>query len=459
MDLVPYYDRDNLVKVTSHTGLENRLIGMSLVMVVQMLFLGNFRAAAITSLVIPLSLLVAFTWIVLTGTSATLLSIGAVDFGIVVDSSVIMMENIFKHLGRHGHGTIRERIVTAAGEVGGPMFISTIIIATAFIPLFTLTGVSGVLFSPMARTYAFAIGGAIVLAIFLLPVLTNKFVKPDFEGSEDDSRIMRFLHRIYNPVFEAALRRPRTAVGLLAIPILAAFVLFPFLGRDFMPKLEEGNLWIRSTFPVSISLDESTRYTNRMRGVLAAHPEVLSVVSEIGRPDAGTDVTGLSNAEFFCPLKPFDEWPRGLTKEKLTAIVRQELQENFPGVTFNFSQYISDNVEEAVSGVKGENSIKVTGPDLKVNETKAAQIMDVLSKVHGITDIGTFRTLGQPQIQVVPNRTIGARYGLNTGDIGGIVQGLIGDVPITQVYEGEKSFGLTTRLQEPYRNSIDAIRE
>jgi cobalt-zinc-cadmium resistance protein CzcA len=459
VEIAPYYDRDNLVKVTSHTVLENLLVGMFLVMVVQLLFLGNVRAAAITSLVIPLSLLVAFAGMVVTGTSANLLSIGAVDFGIVVDSSVIMMENIFKHLGRHGRGSMRERIVTAAGEVGGPMFISTIIIGTAFIPLFTLTGVSSVLFTPMARTYAFAIGGAILLAIFLLPVLTNKFVKPDLEGAEEDSRIMRFLHRIYGPLFEASLRRPRTAVGLLAIPIFAAFLLFPFLGRDFMPKLEEGNFWIRSTFPVSISLDESTRYTNRMRAVLAKYPEVLSVVSEIGRPDDGTDVTGLSNVEFFCPLKPFDEWPRGLTKEKLTGIVRKDLQDNFPGVTFNFSQYISDNVEEAVSGVKGENSIKVTGPDLKVNETKAAQIMDVLAKVHGITDIGTFRTLGQPQIQIVPNRTISARYGLNSGDIDGIVQGLIGDQPVTQVYEGEKFFSLTTRLQERYRNSIDAIRE
>jgi cobalt-zinc-cadmium resistance protein CzcA len=459
MEIVPYYDRDNLVKVTSHTVLENLLVGMFLVMVVQMLFLGNLRAAAITSLVIPLSLLVAFAGMVMTGTSANLLSIGAVDFGIVVDSSVIMMENTFKHLGRHGKGSMRERIVAAAGEVGGPMFISTIIIATAFIPLFTLTGVSGVLFTPMARTYAFAIGGAIVLAIFLLPVLTNKFVKPDFDEAEEDSRIMRFLHRIYNPLFEASLRRPKTAVGLLAIPIFAAFVLFPLLGRDFMPKLEEGNFWIRSTFPVSISLDESTKYANRMRTVLASHPEVLSVVSEIGRPDDGTDVTGLSNVEFFCPLKPFDEWPRGLTKEKLTEIVRKELQDNFPGVTFNFSQYISDNVEEAVSGVKGENSIKVTGPDLKVNETKATQIMDVLSTVRGVTDIGTFRTLGQPQIQIVPDRTIAARYGLNSGDIDGIVQGLIGDVPVTQVYEGQKFFALTTRLQAQYRDSIDAIRE
>ena len=459
MEIAPYYDRDRLVQLTSHTVLENLLVGMGLVMAVQLLFLGNVRAAAITSLVIPLSLLCAFAGMVITGTSANLLSIGAVDFGIVVDSSVIMMENVFKHLGSHGKGTMKERIIAAAGEVGGPMFISTLIIGAAFIPLFTLTGVSSVLFTPMARTYAFAIGGAILLAIFLLPVLTDRFVKADAEESEDDSRIMRVLHRLYNPLFEASLRRPKTAVSLLLVPIFAAFFLFPLLGRDFMPKLEEGNFWIRSTFPVSISLEDSMKYTDRMRGILATYPEVLSVVSEIGRPDDGTDVTGLSNVEFFCPLKPFDEWPRGLTKEKLTNVVRKKLQDTFPGVTFNFSQYISDNVEEAVSGVKGENSIKISGPDLKVNETKAAQIMAVLGKVRGITDIGTFRTLGQPQIQITPDRTISARYGLNTEDIDGIVQGLIGDYPITQVYEGEKFFNLTTRLQQPFRDNVDAIRE
>ncbi len=459
MEIVPYYDRDNLVKVTSHTVLENLLTGMLLVMGVQLLFLGNFRAAMITSMVIPLSLLAAFTGMVVTGTSANLLSIGAVDFGIVVDSSVIMMENVFKHLGHHGKGTMRERIQAAAAEVGGPMLISTIIIATAFIPLFTLTGVSSVLFTPMARTYAFAIGGAVVLAIFLIPVLTQRFVRADAEESEDDNRVMRVLNRLYNPLFEAALRRPKTALVLLAIPICAAFVLFPFLGRDFMPKLEEGNFWIRSTFPVSISLDDSFRYSNQMRKILAKYPEVLSVVSEIGRPDDGTDVTGLSNVEFFCPLKPFDEWPRGLNKEKLTEIVRKDLQDHFPGVTFNFSQYISDNVEEAVSGVKGENSIKIIGPDLEINEAKAAQIMNAISVVPGITDVGTFKTIGQPEILIVPDRTICSRYGINPGDINAIVQGLIGDLPVTQVFEGEKFFALTTRLQDRYRDSIEALRQ
>jgi cobalt-zinc-cadmium resistance protein CzcA len=457
MQIEPYYDRENLVNLTTHTVMENLLVGMLLVMIVQVLFLGNLRAALITAVVIPISLLIAFLGMYATGTPANLISIGAVDFGIVVDSSVIMMENFFKHLGKHGHGSMRERIEAAAAEVGRPMFISTFIIGIAFLPLFTLSGVSGVLFSPMARTYAFAISGAIMLALLVVPVLSNRFIPPDAE--EEESRFMHFLHRIYDPLFDAALKKPKLAIALRAIPIVAVFVLFPLLGRDFMPKLEEGNFWIRATLPMSISMPQSAKYTSRMRAILRSHPEVVSVVSQLGRPDDGTDVTGFFNIEFFCPLKPFDEWPRGLTKPKLTEIVQKELQDAFPGVVFNFSQYISDNVEEAIAGVKGENSIKVTGPDMKVNETKAEQIVDVLSTVKGVTDLGMMHTLGQPDIKIIPDRTICARYGLNTGDIGATVQGAIGDVAVTQVYEGEKFFALTVRWQEPYRTSIEAIRQ
>ncbi len=459
MEIEPYYDRDRLVDLTTHTVLHNLFLGMLLVTLVQLLFLGNLRAAAITSAVIPLALLIAFIGMLASGTSANLISIGAVDFGIVVDSSVIMMENFYKHLGRHGTGSMRDRIMEAAGEVGGPMFLSTFIIATAFLPLFTLTGVSGVLFSPMARTYAFAISGAILLSLFLVPVLANRFLKPDMLSDEEESRLMRFMHKLYNPLFDAALRRPKLAVALRIIPIFACVLLFPLLGRDFMPKLEEGNFWIRATLPMSISMDQSAQYTARMRSILRSHPEVISVVSQLGRPDDGTDVTGFFNIEFFAPLKPFDEWPRGLTKQKLTNTVQGEMQAAFPGVIFNFSQYISDNVEEALAGIKGENSVKVVGPDLKVNEAKAAQIVEVLSKVRGVSDLGLFHSLGQPRIKIVPDRTICARYGLNTGDIDATVTGAIGDQGVTNVFEGEKFFALTVRWQEPYRNSVEAIRQ
>jgi cobalt-zinc-cadmium resistance protein CzcA len=457
MDIYPYYDRDNLVHLTTHTVMENLIIGMILVIVVLVAFLGNTRAALITAANIPLALMIAFIGMVSTGTAANLISLGAVDFGIVVDSSVIMMENIFRHLGSHGKGTMRERILGSAAEVGGPMAFSTVIIGVAFLPLFTMTGVSGVIFSPMAHTYAFAIGGAILLAMTLTPVLSARLMKPDME--EKENRLMEVLHSLYNPLFDVAMRNPRLAVAFSLIPIVLCVVLFPLLGGEFMPKLEEGNFWIRATLPMSISMQQSAKYTGRMRSIMRSHPEVESVVSQLGRPDDGTDVSGFFNIELFAPLKPFDEWPRGLTKQKLTDQVQKELKDAFPGVVFNFSQYISDNVEEALAGVKGENSVKVSGPDLKVNETKAQQIVDVMAKIRGITDLGMFHSLGQPNIKIIPDRTICARYGLNTGDIDATVQAAIGGQAVTNVFEGEKQFALTIRWQEAYRHSIEDLRQ
>jgi cobalt-zinc-cadmium resistance protein CzcA len=456
MDIEPYYDRGNLVKLTTHTVLENLFVGMLLVTVVLFLFLGNSRAALITAFNIPLALMIAFIGMVATGTPANLISLGAVDFGIVVDSTVIMMENIFRHMGHHGRGSMRERIEAAAGEVGGPMFFSTLIIAVAFLPLFTMTGVSGVIFSPMAHTYAFAIGGAIILALTLTPVLASRAMPPDTE--EKENKMMGFLHRLYAPLFDAALAHPKRALLMGLLPIVACVVLFPLLGREFMPKLEEGNFWIRATLPMSISLERSSKLVGKMRAILRAHPEVATVVSQLGRPDDGTDVTGFQNIELFAPLKPFDEWPRGLSKEKLTETVSKELQDAFPGAIFNFSQYISDNVEEALAGVKGENSVNVFGPDLRTNESKADEIVDVMSGVRGVKDLGLFRSLGQPSIKITTNRARCARYGLNTGDVEAVVQAAVGGSALTQVYEGEKHFDLTVRWLESARGSVNAIR-
>jgi cobalt-zinc-cadmium resistance protein CzcA len=472
MEVVPYYDRGNLVKVTTHTVIENLLIGMLLVTAVLIIFLGHTKAALITALNIPLALLIAFCGMVATGTPANLISLGAVDFGIVVDSTVIMTENIFRHLGSHGRGSIGQRIVAAAKEVGGPMMFSTVIIGVAFLPLFTMTGVSGVIFSPMAHTYAFAIGGAIVLALTLTPSLIMKMVPADTE--EKESAIMHFLHRLYDPAFNFALRRPKTTMALAVIPIVLCGVLYPLLGGEFMPKLEEGNFWIRATLPTSISLEESARYVGRMRSVLRGcptevgascddkhrkYPEVETVISQLGRPDDGTDVSGFYNIELFAPLRPFDEWRRGLTKESLTDRISKEMAEQFPGVVFNFSQMISDNVEEALSGVKGENSVKIIGPDLKTNEAKADDIADVMASVKGVEDLGVFRSLGQPNIKITVDRSAAARYGMNSGDIDAVIQAAIGGQTVTQVYEGEKHFDLVVRWLEPYRNSIQAIRQ
>jgi cobalt-zinc-cadmium resistance protein CzcA len=474
MDLVPYYDRGALVKVTTHTVLENLVVGMALVVLVLLLFLGHTRAALITAINIPVALLIAFIGLVVTGTSANLISLGAVDFGIVIDSTVIMMENIFRHLGPHGKGTMKERILGAAREVAGPMTFSTVIIGVAFLPLFTMTGVSGVIFSPMAHTYAFAIGGAILMALTLTPVLANRFVPAQME--EKEGLIMRVLHRAYAPFFDAALKRPRAALVFALLPMLLCALLFPLLGGEFMPKLEEGNFWIRATLPQSISIQQSAKYVGRMRRIVRGCPEdpkvpcteenrsphgkiVETVVSQLGRPDDGTDLSQFNNIEFFAPLKPFDEWPRGVTKEIVTEEMSKQLEKAFPGVVFNFSQYISDNVEEALSGVKGENSVKILGPDLQMNEKLADGIMEVMLHVKGIEDLGHFKSLGQPDMKITPDRAACARYGLNTGDIEAVVQAAMGGQAVTQVYEREKHFDLTVRWLEPYRNSIEAIRE
>jgi cobalt-zinc-cadmium resistance protein CzcA len=456
MDVEPYYDRATLIGVTTRTVLENLFIGMVLVTLVLLAFLGSVRAALITALNIPLALLVAFIGMVATGTSANLISLGAVDFGIVVDSTVIMVENVFRHLGQHGHGSIFDRVRTAAGEVGRPMAFATLVIAVAFLPLFTMTGVSGVIFSPMAHTYAFAIGGAILLALTLTPVLLSRFVPAQTE--EKETAVMRALHRAYRPLFDVALRHPRLGFILPAVVIGLCAVLFPLLGSEFMPQLEEGNFWIRASLPMSVSFEQASRRVGRMRQILRDHPEVITVVSQLGRPDDGTDLAGFQNVELFAPLEPYGEWKHGLTKEKLTEELSKQLQEEFPGVVFNFSQYLSDNVEEALSGVKGENSVKVKGPDLAGNEAAASALLETMGKVRGVKDLGLFPTLGQPSIQIVPDRAQCARYGLNTGDVDAVVSAAIGGQAVTQVFEGEKSFALTVRWQAPYRSSIAAIR-
>jgi heavy metal efflux system protein len=473
IDVEPVYDRADLVKLTTHTVMENLFVGMLLVSIVLWLFLGNVRAALITAINIPLALLFAFSGMVATGTAANLISLGAVDFGIVVDSTVIMMESIFVGFIRKG-GSAFERVTAAAREVGPPMFASTLIIAVAFIPLFTLTGVAGVIMSPMAHTYAFAIGGAILLALTFTPMLASKLLPiRDDVHEEKISLVMRFIERAYRPVFAFSLRRPRSAIVIGLVPVVVALAASVFLGREFMPKLEEGNFWIRATLPLSISLEQSARYVGRMRSIIRGcpgeegatctkeqqlRPEVTTVISQLGRPDDGTDVSGFYNIELLAPLLPAKEWRPGLTKERMTQEIQHDLAQAFPGVVFNFSQVIADNVEEAMSGVKGENTVKVVGPDLHVNEAKAEEIEDVLERVTGVADLGIFRSLGQPAIRISPQRTHIARYGLNTGDVAAVVQAAIGGQVITQVFEGEKHFDLILRWAERYRRDVRSIR-
>jgi cobalt-zinc-cadmium resistance protein CzcA len=456
VEIVPYYDRGELVSATTHTVLENLLLGMGLVILVLLLFLGHTRAGLIAALNIPLALLAAFCGVVATGTSANLISLGAVDFGIIIDSTVIMVENIVRHLGTRSVGTVRVRIMAAAHEVGTPMAFSTLIMGVAFLPLFTMTGVSGVIFSPLAQTYAFAIGGAIVAALTLTPVLARQFLKVSEE--EGENAFMRSLQRVYGVLFRFGIRTEKLALLYLVAPLALCVLLFGHIGREFMPKLEEGNLWIRATLPNSVSLGVSSNSVGKMRKIIREHPEVVTVVSQLGRPDDGTDVSGFFNIEFFAPLKPFSEWPHGLTKEGLIGKIGGELQDAFPGVLFNFSQMISDNVEEALSGVKGENSVKIVGPDLKVNQRIAEGVVSAMSGVPGVADLGFFSSLGQPGVGITPDRSLCARYGLNTGDVETLVQAAIGGQPVTQVYEGEKHFDLVVRLAEAYRSDLASIR-
>jgi len=482
MTLEPYYDRERLVHVTTHTVIENLLVGMLLVTLVLWLFLGQARAAGIAAVNIPLALLAAFCGMIATGTPANLISLGAVDFGIIVDSTVIMIENVYRHLGGAGRGTVRERVQAAAAEIGGPMLFSVLIIMVAFFPLFTLTGVAGVIFSPMAHTYAFSIAGAVLLSVTLTPVLAARLLKADpkahaAEGTHEaehahDNAFLRWLDRTYRPLFAFSLRRPVAALLLALAPVAAAGALLRFIGTEFMPKLEEGNFWIRATLPLSISLDQSAKHVGRMRRILLgcpaegpcdmarrSIPEIRTAVSQVGRPDDGTDVSGFNNIELFAPLEPPSAWRRGVTKEKLQRELAQKLREAFPGVDFNFSQAIADNVEEAMSGVKGENTVKVVGPDLRLNEQKAAEVARALQGVRGVEDLGVFRTLGQPDIRIVPDREAVGRYGLNVGDVMNLVQAAIGGAAVTQVYEGEKHFDLVVRWAEPYRRNLQAIRQ
>jgi cobalt-zinc-cadmium resistance protein CzcA len=471
MEIVPYYDRGVLVRLTTRTVTENLLVGMLLVTAVLFLFLGHGRAALITAVNIPLSLLIAFGGMVVTGTPANLISLGAVDFGIVIDSTVIMMENVFRHLARAGPGSVLERIQSGAHEVGGPMLFSTLIIGVAFIPLFTISGVAGVIFTPLAHTYAFAIGGAFLLAITLTPALSLGVMPSRLE--ERESRVMRLFESVYAPFARAALRHPRWNLGLVVCLIGVGLGLVPLLGGDFMPRLEEGNFWIRATLPMSVSFEESSRIAHRMRRVLRGcpddpklgcsdgqrkFPEVQTVVSQLGRPDDGTDVTSVANVEFYVPLKPASEWRRGVSKDSLLGELSQALDRSFVGVELAFSQVISDNVEEALTGVKGENSVKVFGPDIALNESKALAISDVMDRVRGVEDTSVLRSLGQPSVKITVNRLACARYGINTGDVESVVEAAVGGRADTSVFEGEKQFDLVVRWLSQYRSSVDAIR-
>ena len=470
------YDRSDLIHVTTRTVLHNMLAGILLIFILQWAFLGNVRSAVIVAMTIPFALSFAIGLMVLRGESANLLSVGAIDFGLVVDATVIMVENIFRHIAQdaahlgQGPSTLhrmrvrsgfRGRTATismAAAEVSQSIFFAAAIIIAGFVPLFTLSGIEGHIFGPMAKTYAYAIAGGLIATFTVAPALSLMLFQD--KVAERETPVVRVLRQVYEPALEFVLaNRIITFAGLALIAILALFAVRS-LGLEFLPKLEEGNLWVRATFPQSVSLEDSDTYVNRMRVLMSKYPEVQSVVSQHGRPDDGTDATGFFNAEFFVPLKPFDSWPKGLDKDKLTENMTNELEQEFPGVNFNFSQYIQDNVEEAASGVKGENSVKIYGNDLETLEKTADSIAAVLAKIPGITDLAVLRSLGQPTIKIDIDRVRAARYGLAPGDVNAVVQTAIGGQSAGDLYEGssDRHFPMMVRLAAPFRQDLDAIR-
>jgi cobalt-zinc-cadmium resistance protein CzcA len=459
------YDRTDLINITTHTVLHNMITGVLLIFLVQWIFLGNLRSAAIVATTIPFALFFAVLIMLVMGESANLLSVGAIDFGLIVDATVIMVENIFRHLvaAQVNQQNVRPKsrlsiIAVAATEVSQSIFFSVAIIIAGFVPLFTLAGVEGHIFGPMARTYAYAIAGGLLATFTVTPALSALLLPKNLE--ETETFVVRKLHALYKPVLGFALANRFITLAGAALLFMLAIIFVNLLGLEFLPKLEEGNFWIRATMPPSISLEEANGYVNQMRQVIKGYPEVVTVISQNGRPDDGTDATGYFNAEFFVPLKPFGDWPSGIDKEKLTQQVSAALEAKFPGVEFNFSQNIEDNVEEAASGVKGENSVKLYGNDLEILESTADKIKNVLSTVPGVTDLAVLNSLGQPTVKIDIDRVRAARYGLAPGDINTTIQAAIGGQAAGNLYEdgSDRNFPMMVRLAPEYRKSLDAIR-
>jgi heavy metal efflux system protein len=434
-------------------------LGMLLVFLVLMFFLGNLRAAIIAAINIPLALLGAFILLYLTATPANLLSLGAVDFGIIIDSTVIVIENIYRHLtsAENPGETTLHCIKRASVEVGGPMFYSTLIFIIAFLPLFTMRGVEGVIFSPMSHTYSFALISAILLAVTLTPVLTSLLLRKGMR--ETHNIVWEGFHKLYHNLFVRVLRWPKLTLAMIIFIMAAGLSQFNRLGGEFLPKLEEGNIWARATLPLTTSLSNADDIAGGVRRVFQSFPEVTTVVSQTGRPDDGSDTTGFFNIEFYVDLKDRSDWPQGLTKDELVAQIDQKLRGRYPGINFGYSQNIEDNVEEALSGVKGVNAIKVYGPDLSVDERIANEVKEVVSEVPGMADLAVYRSMGQPNLVIIPDRAACSRYGLNVGDVNGVVQAAIGGQAVTQVLQGERAFNLVVRWQPKYRESLNAIRQ
>ncbi len=458
--VVPFIDRSDLVHFTSHTVLHNLTEGMILVSIILFLFLGNVRGALIVAATIPFSLLFASICLDLRHIPANLLSLGALDFGMVVDGAVVMVENIVRHLSHHTGDlkTPREKISEASHEVQRPVFYAIAIIITAYLPIFTLERVEGRLFHPMAWTVAFALAGALIFSILIAPVLCSlAFAKGTKEWHNP---VMQYLTSAYRKAIRWAIHKRLLIVGVGVLSLFVAIYLAfgTLIGSEFLPHLDEGALWVRGTLAPSTGPDEGIRVANEARIILCSFPEVPQCTSQVGRPDDGTDTTGFFNTEYFVDLKPRKEWRPIFhqNEDELIAAMQREL-DKIPGVVWGFSQPIEDNMEEAVSGVKGELATKVFGDDLHVLEDKADQIASIMHGVKGIEDLGVFRVLGQPNLNVTIDRQAAARYQINVADVQDAVQTAVGGTALTQVLKGEARYDLTLRYLPQYRDTKDEI--
>ena len=459
MKVVPYYDRHALIDETTRTVERNLLRGMLLVLVILGLMLFSVRTALIVAVTIPFSLLFAFICLDWRHIPANLLSIGAIDFGIIVDGAVVMVENIFRELAEHrGHDhDVVETIRAAAKDVERPIFYAVAVIVAGYLPIYVLTGPSGSLFRPMADTMSYALLGSLLCALTLLPVLCAYFMR---NVHEPRARFFEWMRRHYGRSLGWCLRNRIATVLLCTAVFAASLLLIPGIGAEFMPHLDEGALWIRATTPYSISFEEASKLSPQIRDILLSFPQVTTVANELGRPDDGTDSTGFYNNEFFVGLKPYEDasWNGSLhTKPELTKAIEQKLS-SFPGVIFNYTQPAEDAVDEAETGLKSALAVKIFGGDLKTLEDRATHVKDVLQKVPGINEITIVRELGQPSLNITPDRAKIARYGLNVSDVNTLVETAIGGTAATQVVQGERQFDLIVRMQEPFRQNADSIR-
>jgi heavy metal efflux system protein len=458
--IVPFLDRSELLHYTTHTVLHNLTEGIILVVVILFLFLGNARGAIIVALTIPFALLFAAICLNLRDIPANLLSLGALDFGMVVDGSVVIVENIVRHLshGRKEGITPTQQIREATHEVQRPVFFARAMIITAYLPIFTLQSVEGRLFKPMAWMVSFALLGALVFSLLLAPVLSSLLFPRG--ASEWQNPVMTWLTTHYRHAVKWAIEHRNLTIGLAGLALLLAFFLgfSGAIGSEFLPHLDEGSIWVRGTLAPSTGPTESLRVMNEARLKLAAFPEVLKVISQTGRPDDGTDTTGFFNTEYFVDLKPKAEWRPAFNqnKEELIAAMDRELEKT-PGVLWNFSQPISDNVEEAVSGVKGELAVKIYGDDLRTLEEKGNEIVSVMSKIQGVQDLGLFRVIGQPNLNYTVNREAAARYGINVADVQDAIQTAVGGNAVSQVLDKEARYDVVVRYLPQYRSTQEAI--